>query len=107
MGFTLAVLAIAAAQGGSDTTRTSREAFNTCLRQFTNQSILARTAADAFQTALGQQCGPQAASYRAALVQRERSSRASQADADRTATEELDAARENFKEIFLMSVPPS
>lgn len=98
------VLAASAAQP-SDTTRTVREAYTACLRGFVQRSLEARMAAADFTTAFPQQCTQQEAAFRAAVIQREVASRARRADAEQSATDEIDEAKLNFRERFEMAMP--
>lgn len=102
---TLTVLALALQP--ADTTRASREAFTLCLRTYIESSLNGRMALDAFLAAYPQQCTPQQAAYRAAVIARERAARISQADAEESATMEIDDARLNFRERFEMALPPA
>ncbi len=53
---TMVAMTIAATAAQADTTRAAREAYSSCLRQFMNRSVQARTAVNAFETALTQEC---------------------------------------------------
>ena len=102
----LALVAMATAAQASDTTRTAREAFTACLRNYVNQSIDARMAVDAFRTAYPQQCSQQEAAFRAAIMQRETALRATRANAVESANMEIEDARTNFSERFEMAMTP-
>ena len=105
--FSIVLAMAAAAMGGqaSDTTRTSREAFTACLRGYVDRSLDAGTTLDAFRTEYSQQCTTQEAAFRAAVIQRERQARMSQADAEESAGLEIEDARTNFSERFEMAMP--
>jgi hypothetical protein len=60
-----------------------------------------------FATAYPQQCTAQQTAFRDAIIRRERASRMSQADAEESATMEIDDARLNFREVFEMNQPPT
>jgi hypothetical protein len=90
-----------------DTTRTTREAYTRCLRTFVEQKVQERMTAEAFQTAFPQACPQQEAAYRASVIQREVASRISRADAEESATLEIDDARTNFRERFEMALAPN
>lgn len=102
------MLALAlAVMGGqaTDTTRSSREAFTACLRGYVDRSLDAGTTAEAFRTEYPQQCATQEATFRQAVIQRERQARMSQADAEESAGLEIEDARTNFSERFEMAMP--
>ncbi len=103
---TVLAMALAATTMQSDTTRSAREAYNACLRQFMQQSIPARRPAAEFETALGQQCTAQATAYRTAVLSRESSNRATRASAETTAGEEIGEARSNMLEHYRMATEP-
>ena len=90
----------------SDTTRAAREAFTACLRTYVDQSLNDQTTVEAFQTAYPQQCGAQEAAFRDAVIRRETSARASRADAEQAARDEIEDARTNFRERFEMAMQP-
>jgi hypothetical protein len=108
MEFTMisSVLAVAMAawMQPADTTRASREAFTACLRNYVDQAS-GRTSAADFATAYPQQCTAEQTAFHAAIVRRERASRASAADAEESATLEIEDARTNFSERFAMNQP--
>lgn len=89
----------------ADTTRAAREAFTGCLRAYIDRAANAHTSAADFATAYPQQCTTQQAAFSAAIIARERASRASQADALESANLEIEDARTNFSERFAMSLP--
>lgn len=99
------VVAMAVMWQPADTTRASREAFTGCLRTYVEHATTARTSAADFSTAYPQQCMTQQTAFRAAIISRERASRASQADAEESANLEIEDARTNFSERFAMSLP--
>ena len=99
-------LAALAAQGASDTTRTAREAYTSCLRGFVERSLEGNMTAAAFHAALP------AAMHRAGSglprrrhPARDRRSRATRANAEQSATDEIDEAKLNFRERFEMMLP--
>jgi len=98
-------LLLAASAAQSDTTRTAREAYTGCLRAFVQQSLDARMSAADFTTAFPQQCTRQEAAFRAAVIARENALRATRANAEQAATDEIDEAKLNFRERFEMAVP--
>lgn len=101
----LAALSLALAFQPADTTRASREAYTACLRTYVEASLDSRMALEAFLAAYPQQCAAQESAYRAAVIAREIASRASRADAEESATMEIDDRRLNFRERFEMSLP--
>ena len=103
-----ALALILAAYGGqaSDTTRAAREAFTGCLRAYVDQSLNGQSTTEAFQTAYPQQCSAQEAAFREAVIRRETSMRASRADAEQAARDEIEEARTNFRERFEMAMQP-
>jgi hypothetical protein len=102
----LALLALSSAQQPSDPSTRPREAYTQCLRQFMEQATRDRMAADAFQTALSQQCSAQEQAFRQALVTRERGYRTPAAEIDQIVTDELNDARSNIRELFAMGTTP-
>lgn len=101
------VLAIALATLGvqSDTTRAQREAFTSCLRTYVDRSLDDGMSAETFQTEYPQQCAAEESAFRAAVIRRETSARASQADAEDAANLAVEDARLNFSERFELAVP--
>ena len=89
----------------SDTTRTARQAFTTCLRTYVDRSLDAGMPAETFQAEYPAQCGAQEEAFKAAVVRRETSARASRADAEEAANLEVEDARVNFSEMFELSAP--
>ena len=95
----LSVFALVAAVGGgqSDTSRSSREAFTSCLRAYVERGIEGRMAADAFAAEYPRQCATQESAYRASFI---RGFRGSRADAEELAGLEVEDARLNFASLF-------
>jgi hypothetical protein len=83
-----------------DPTRAPREAFTACLHRFVDSAVQARKAADAFTSEFPQQCQAEERAYRQAMVRRDLAARISQADAEASATEEIEWARQNGRESF-------
>lgn len=100
-------LAMAVSMQPTDTTRTTREAFTACLRTYVERSTMARMPASEFTTAYPQQCTAQQQAYREAVIRREIASRSSRADAEESATMEIDDHRTNFRERFEMALVPA
>ena len=100
------MLALAFAAQATDTTRSAREAFNACLRTYVNTSVEAHRSTADFQSAYAQQCAAQEAALREAIVRRETALRATRANADQSARDEIDEARNNFRERFEMAMQP-
>jgi hypothetical protein len=98
-------VAMAAWMQPADTTRASREAFTTCLRTYVDRVTGNRMSPSDFATAYPQQCTEQQTTFRNAVIARERASRMSQADAEESATLEIEEARLNFSERFDMAQP--
>jgi hypothetical protein len=90
----------------SDTTRSAREGFTACLRNYMNHAIEAHTSAADFATQYPQQCTTQEAAYRNAVIARETAIRATRSSAEQTAHDEIDEARTNFRERFEMATDP-
>ncbi len=101
------VVAMAVMWQPTDTTRASREAFTGCLRAYVDHAANAHTSQADFTAAYPQQCATQQAAFSAAIIARERASRASQANAQEAANLEIEDARTNFSERFAMSLPPT
>jgi hypothetical protein len=101
----LAVLLSVAAFQASDTTRSAREAFTACLRQFVESSIQSNKAQAAFDSEYPTQCAAQQTAYREAIIRRDTASRMSQAAARESADLAIEDARVNFSERFAMSAP--
>jgi hypothetical protein len=104
----LALIAAASAAQASDTTRTAREAFTSCLRSYVTRSLEARTSAETFGTEYPQQCAAQESAFREAVIRRDMAMRATRANAEDSARLEIEDARANFSERFAnASTPPS
>ena len=104
---TVLAMTMAMAMQPADTTRVTREAYTRCLRAFVEQKLQDRMTLEAFQTAFPQACPQQEQAYRAAVIQREVSSRISRADAEESANTEIEDARFNFRDRFEMAVADS
>ena len=102
----LALIAAASAAQASDTTRTAREAFTTCLRTYVNHSIEARTEAAAFETEYPQQCTAQETAFREAIIRRDVAMRSTRNSAEESARLEIEDARANFSERFAAAMTP-
>ncbi len=100
------VVAMAVSVQPTDTTRASREAFTGCLRTYVERVTQNRLPPAEFATAYPQQCTTQQTAFRDAIIRRERASRMSQADAEESATTEIDDARLNFRERYEMALGP-
>lgn len=101
------IAAAAAAQGtASDTTRAAREGYTTCLRNYVNRSVEARTAQADFEAGIARECGAQEAAFREAVIRREGALRATRANAEEQATLEIEDAKVNFVERFQMAMEP-
>jgi len=98
-------LLLAASAAQSDTTRTAREAYTACLRGYVQRSLDARMSAADFAAAFPQQCTQQEAGFRSAVIARENALRATRANAEQAATDEIDEAKLNFRERFEMATP--
>lgn len=98
------LLAVSATQ--TDTTRTAREAYTRCLRAFMTHSIEGHMAVDAFNTALAATCAAEKTAFHNAVVSRETASRATRATAEQTATEAVDEAATNFRELYADAMTP-
>ena len=94
------VVAMAVMMQPTDTTRASREAFTGCLRNYVDGAMQHRATAADFEAAFPQQCATQQAAFRAAIIARERASRSTQAQAEESASMEIDDARTNFHDRF-------
>jgi hypothetical protein len=84
----------------ADTTRTSREAFTGCMRAYVDQAMSRRASQADFDAAFPQQCTDQQTAFRTAVIARERASRSSQAQAEESASMEIEDARTNFHDRF-------
>lgn len=101
----LTLLLAASSAQASDTTRTARMAYTACLRTFVDQSAGAGMSAADFSAAFPRQCPAQEAAYRAAVIARESAIRATRANAEQAARDEIDEAKTNMRERFEMSQP--
>ena len=89
----------------NDPSAAARNAYTQCLRQFMQRSLNERMSPNDFRTALPQQCTQQEQAFRQALIAREATFRTPRAEAEETATMEVDDARSNFMELFDNSQP--
>ena len=94
-----------AALQANDPSASARNAYTQCLRQFMQRSLNERMSPNDFRTALPQQCTQQEQAFRQALIAREATFRTPRAEAEETATMEVDDARSNFMELFDNSQP--
>jgi hypothetical protein len=101
----LSLLLAASAAQASDTTRAAREAYTGCLRGFVTRSAESGMSAADFTAAFPQQCIAQEGAFRSAVIVRENALRATRANAEQAARDEIDEARTNFRERFEMSLP--
>ena len=101
----LTLLLAATSAQASDTTRSARMAFTACLRTYVDHSAETGMAPAAFAAAYPQQCSTQEAAFRAAVIARENGLRATRANAEQSARDEIEEARVNFRERFEMSMP--
>ena len=102
----LAMTIAATAAQATDTTRSAREAYSACMRQFMQRSVEAGTTPTDFESALAQQCSAQESAYRRAVVQRETAIRTTRAAAEQTANEEVAEAKLNWLERYRMTMEP-
>ena len=102
----LVLVALASAAQASDTTRTAREAFTACLRNYVNQSIDARKTVQSFTAEYPQQCTAQETAFREAIIRRDTAMRATRATAEDSARMEIEDARTNFSERFEAGITP-
>ena len=89
----------------NDPSASARNAYTHCLRQFMERSLNERISLSNFRTALAQQCTEQEQAFRQALIAREASFRTPRAEAEETATMEVDDARSNFIQLFENNLP--
>jgi len=101
----LTLLLAASAAQASDTTRSAREAYTACLRGFVQRSLDSGMEPAAFATQFPQQCGQQEQAFRQAVIRRDTASRMSRADAEESATMEIDDAKLNMRERYEMARP--
>lgn len=90
----------------SDATRSSREAFTRCLRQFVDGSVTAHKTAEQFRTEYAQACMAEQAAFREAMIRRDMGMRSTRSSAEESANQELQDARENFSAQFEMATTP-
>jgi len=84
----------------NDPSAAARNAYTHCLRQFMERGLDDRMSLDDFRAALPQQCTQQEQAFRQALIAREASFRTPRAEAEETATMEVEDARTNFIALF-------
>lgn len=84
----------------ADTTRASREAFTGCMRTYVDSAMSRRATQADFDAAFPQQCTAQQTAFRTAVIARERASRSTQAQAEESASMEIEDARTNFHDRF-------
>ena len=105
----VALLVLGTANGvalqANDPSASARNAYTRCLRQFMDRSLNERMSPTDFRAALPQQCTQQEQAFRQALIAREASFRTPRAEAEETATMEVDDARANFVELFENNQP--
>jgi hypothetical protein len=105
----VALLVLGTANGvalqANDPSASARNAYTRCLRQFMERSLNERMSPNDFRAALPQQCTQQEQAFRQALIAREASFRTPRAEAEETATMEVDDARANFMELFENNQP--
>jgi len=102
----MTALALAGAGQATDSTRSAREAFTSCLRAYVTQSVEAQKPLAEFQTEYPTQCSTQEAAFRAAVIRRETTARMARAAAEQSARDEVEEARTNFSERFQMMIEP-
>lgn len=104
----LALLAAGtAAQGpATDTTRSAREAYTSCLRSYMNRSAEARTPPAEFEAGIPRECGTQEAAFRQAIIRRDTAARVARASAEESANLEVEDAKVNFVERYQMTMEP-
>ena len=105
----VALLVLGTANGvalqANDPSASARNAYTRCLRQFMDRSLNERMSPNDFRAALPQQCTQQEQAFRQALIAREASFRTPRAEAEETATMEVDDASANFMELFENNQP--
>lgn len=101
----LALLVAASSAQASDTTRSSREAFTTCLRAFVDTSARAQKTLAVFEAEYPQACAAQQTAFRESIIRRDTAMRATRSSAEESANLEVEDARINFSELFQMSIP--
>ena len=105
----IALLALTAGNGAAvqvnDPSAIARNTYTHCLREFMQRSLNDRMSVNDFRAALPQQCTQQEQAFRQALIAREATFRTPRAEAEETATMEVDDARSNFIEMFENNQP--
>ncbi|MFN3726577.1 MAG: hypothetical protein ACK4SZ_09755 [Allosphingosinicella sp.] len=105
----ISLLALVTSSGAAlqvnDPSAAARNAYTQCLRQFMQRSLDDRMSLNDFRAALPQQCTQQEQAFRQALIAREASFRTPRAEAEETATMEVDDARANFIQLFENNQP--
>jgi hypothetical protein len=99
------VMSAALSMQASDSTRTSREAFQRCLGTFVDGAIRSSKTAAAFATEFPQACAAEQTAFRNAIIARDTASRATRAGAEEAANLEIEDARFNFNDRFEMAQP--
>jgi hypothetical protein len=89
----------------NDSSVAARNAYTHCLRQFMERSLDGRMSLNDFRASLPEQCAEQEQAFRRALIAREVSFRTPRAEAEETATMEVDDARANFIQLFENNLP--
>ena len=89
----------------NDPSAAARNAYTHCLREFMERSLNERMSLNDFRAAVPQQCAQQEQAFRQALIAREASFRTPRAEAEETATMEVDDARSNFIQLFENNLP--
>lgn len=89
----------------NDPSAAARNAYTRCLREFMERSLNERMSLNDFRAAVPQQCGQQEQAFRQALIAREATFRTPRAEAEETATMEVDDARSNFIQLFENNLP--
>jgi hypothetical protein len=88
-----------------DAVSTSQDAFTACLRRFVTSSGEAHKSVEEFNTQLAQQCAQQEQAYRAAMIRRDTASHIRAAEAEQSANEEVEYARQNARETYANAQP--
>lgn len=104
----VALLLLSSANGAAlqaDPSTAARNAYTHCLREFMERSLQGRMSLADFRTAVPRQCAEQETAFRQALIAREASFRTPRAEAEETATMEVDDARSNFIQLFENNLP--
>lgn len=98
-------LSLTATQGSRDPVDVTRDAFNTCLRNFVNTGINGHKTVTEIRSQLAQQCSTEESAYRAAMIRSDLAVRISQADAESNAAQEVSSSRENASELVQEAQP--